>query len=355
MRCVTLRVLDLRRHLPASANLPGSIRPPEARTAGFWGCSSSCCFRGHCMLDRQQLETFATVIEHRHFRRAAAALNISPGAVSQRIKALEESVGALLLVREPVLTLTKTGEDVLRHVMAIRLEEAALLLRIKPGRFSPTDIAIAVNADSLATWFEPVARELARHHVALEIVVDDQDHTLAALARGDVKGCISTEHKPVAGFLAEPIGKMRYLCVATPDYASRHFQSGFVLADALQASAILFDRKDGLHSTFLESRFGVKVAKYVRHYFPSPTALLGAVLDHLGYALVPAMQAEELVAAAQLVDLAPGQGLMLDLYWHHWESEPELLAQISALIIDSARRSLIQAAGSPEDDSDDCP
>jgi LysR family transcriptional regulator, chromosome initiation inhibitor len=67
------------------------------------------------MLDKQQLETFATVIEHRHFRRAAAALNISPGAVSQRIRALEEFVGALLLIREPVVAPTKAGEAMLHH------------------------------------------------------------------------------------------------------------------------------------------------------------------------------------------------------------------------------------------------
>ncbi|MBF3851474.1 HTH-type transcriptional regulator ArgP [Burkholderia pseudomallei] len=293
------------------------------------------------MLDRQHLETFAAVIEYRHFRRAAAALNISPGAVSQRIKALEEFVGALLLIRDPVVMPTKAGEDVLRYIMSMRLQEGELLRRIMPGKFTPTDFAVAVNADSLATWFEPVARELTQYHVTLEIIVDDQDHTLGALARGDVKGCISTERKPLVGFLAEPIGKMRYQCVATPKFASQFFAGGLVLADALKATAILFNRKDTLHDTFLASHFGVTVGKYVKHYFPSPTALVNAILGHLGYGLVPALQAEPLVSAGRLVDLAPGRDLMIDLYWHHWESEPETLAKISALIMDSARQSLV--------------
>ncbi|MBU9477971.1 HTH-type transcriptional regulator ArgP [Burkholderia multivorans] len=302
------------------------------------------------MLDLLQLETFAAVVEHRHFRRAAAALNISPGAVSQRIKLLEESVGALLLIREPMITPTKAGEDVLRYLMSVRLQEDELLRRIMPGTFSPTALALAVNADSLATWFEPVARELAQHHVALEIVVDDQDHTLGALARGDVKGCISTERKPLTGFLAEPVGRMRYQCVATPKFASEYFAGGLVLANALKAAAILFNRKDTLHDAFLESQFGVTVGRYVKHYFPSPTALLNAILDNLGYGLVPEMQAEPLVSSGKLVALTPGHDLMIDLYWHHWESEPEPLAKISGLVMDSARRSLIQTAPTAEGD-----
>ncbi|WP_310729826.1 LysR family transcriptional regulator, partial [Burkholderia multivorans] len=117
--------------------------------------------REGALLDRQQLETFASVVQHKHFRRAAAALNISPGAVSQRIKALEESVGAMLLMREPTIVPTQAGDAILRYIMAVRLLEYDALQRIKPDRFPPMDFAIAVNADSLATWFE-----LERPHVS---------------------------------------------------------------------------------------------------------------------------------------------------------------------------------------------
>jgi len=137
--------------------------------------------------------------------------------------------------------------------MAVRLQEGELLQHIMPGRFVPVDFAVAVNADSLATWFEPVAWQLARHHVALEIVVDDQDHTLDALARGDVKGCISTERQPLVGFVAECIGGMQYQCVATPSFAAQNFASELVLGDALKTVAILFNRGG---SGNLNSRLG---------------------------------------------------------------------------------------------------
>ncbi|MEM5386417.1 HTH-type transcriptional regulator ArgP [Paraburkholderia phymatum] len=295
------------------------------------------------MLNLLHLETFAAVVEHRNFRLAATALNISPGAVSRRVKVLEESVGAVLVTREPTVTPTKAGEEVLRHFMSVRLQEDTLLRHIMPGRVGPTALALAINADSLATWFGAVARELAQRHAALEIVVDDQDHTLDALARGDVKGCLSTERKPIEGFLADPVGQMRYQCVSTPTFASERLSGGLVLPDLLGVPAILFDRKDALHDAFLELRFRVMPGSYVKHYFPSPAALLNAILDEIGYGLVPAMQAEPLISSGRLVALAPGHDLLVDLYWHHWEAEPEPLAEISALVVDRARRSLIQA------------
>lgn len=224
------------------------------------------------MLDRQQLETFAAVMLHKHFKRASIALSVAQSAVSQRIKSLEEAVGAVLLMRQPPVRPTRAGEAILRHIVALRLLEEDTLQRIKPDKFPPAVFAIAVNADSLATWFEPIARKLAKRHIALELVVDDQDHTLNALARGDVMGCISTNSQPLVGFIADSIGGMRYLCVAESGFARERFAEGLTLPRVIETAAILFNQKDA----FLESRFGFEVRRYVKHYFPSPIALLGA-------------------------------------------------------------------------------
>ncbi|WP_035515532.1 HTH-type transcriptional regulator ArgP [Paraburkholderia nodosa] len=302
------------------------------------------------MLNMLELETFASVVEQRSFTHAAVALNISSAAATRRVKRLEQSIGALLLRREPAVLPTKAGEEVFRHFMMVRLHEDELLRRVMPGRATTTALALAVNADSLATWFEPVTRELAQHHVALEIVVDDQDHTLEALARGDVKGFRCTQPEPVVvRFVAEPVGQMRYQCVATPAFAREHFAGGLTLPGVLEATGILFDREDALLDEFFELHFGVTIGRYPRHYFPSPVALLDAILDDLGYGLVPAMQAEPLIGSGRLVVLAPQHDLMIDLYWHHWEQEPEPLATIGALVMEAGRRSLVQPTTRAED------
>jgi len=297
------------------------------------------------MLDRDQLETFATVAEEHSFERAASVLNITRGAVSQRIRSLEESLATVLLMRDKPIVPTPAGEVMLRHVKALRLLEGAAMQEIVPSADprAPVPLAIAVNADSLATWFPTVLQDLLlKRHVALEVVTDDQDHTAGRLARGEVIGCISTEAKPATGFLAEQLGAMEYRCYATPGFVSEFFAQGLSVPAVLAAPAVLFNRKDSLHDDFLARCFGFAVDRYAKHYLPSPLALLEGIAMGAGYGLVPSSQAQPMVQSGQLIDIAPAQPMMVNLYWHHWELEPPLAQQITHLIVDTAHRSLVQ-------------
>lgn len=299
------------------------------------------------MLDREHLETFATVVEQQSFERAAQVLNISRGAVSQRIRALEESLAQILLVRDRPVVPTTAGESLFRHVTSVRILEGSVLKELLPsaGSPSPIPLSIAVNADSLATWFPDVLEELLLSgKLALEVVADDQDHTLSRLWRGEVIGCITTEPKPAAGFLAEPLSSMEYRCYATPEFRQKHFPDGIGVQRVLKAPAILFNRKDSLHADFLKKLFGFPVDRYPRHYLPSPDALLNGVAMGAGYGLVPSIQARPLLDEGRLVDLCPSEHMMVDLFWHHWELEPPLAQDVSRLIVSEARRHLAMAS-----------
>ena len=297
------------------------------------------------MLDRDQLETFATVAEQQSFERAAAVLNVTRGAVSQRIKALEESLATILLLRDKPVMPTHAGEALLRHVKALRLLEASSLRELSTGadHDGPVPLSIAVNADSLATWFPPLLRELfAKRLVALEVVTDDQDHTSSRLLRGEVVGCISTDAKAAAGFLAKPLGAMEYRCYATPGFIAEFLVDGLTVRNVLRAPAVLFNRKDALHDEFLQRRFGMRIDRYPRHYLPSPSALLEGIAMGAGYGLVPSTQAQGLVQEGVLQELAPDDPVQVDLYWHHWEMEPPIAREITELIIARAEHCLIQ-------------
>lgn len=293
--------------------------------------------------DRQQLETFAAVTETRHFGRAARALNVTRGAVSQRIIALEEAFGTPLLVRDGV-TPTPAGETLLRHIQALNLLEADTLERIKPTGKERARIAIAVNADSLATWFEPIACAIARDDFALELIVDDQDYTLSALNRGEAMGCVSTASIAPTGFVADPIGAMEYQCVATPEFANAHFADGVTLHSILSTPAVLFNRKDGLHSVFLERLLGFSVNGYTTHFFPSPISLLRAIRAGVGYGLVPSIQVQPLIEIGEMISLAPQHKVAVNLYWHHWKAAPPNAQQVTEMITRQAREALIQSA-----------
>lgn len=296
------------------------------------------------MLDREQLETFATITEHGSFDRAARVLNVTRGAVSQRIKALEESLTTVLLVREKPVRPTARGEALLRHVKALRMLEGAVLREIVPQHeHQPVAVAIAVNNDSLTTWFRPIVSALlAQRRVSLEIISDDQDHTLQRLARGEVVGCISAEPAPPQGFVADRLGCMEYRCVASPRFAAEHFPRGLQLQSVLRAPAVLFDRKDGLHDAFLQRIFGMRLERYVRNFIPAPASLVDAIALDGGYGLVPTQHADSLLARGELVDLAPNNPVRVALYWHHWGDEFSLAHDVARMVISEARASLRQ-------------
>ena len=302
------------------------------------------------MLDREQLETFARVAEEQSFDKAAPLLNVTKGAVSQRVKALEEEIGAVLLRRDKPITPTAAGEKLLRYVNALRMQEASVIRDIvpEPDREAPVALAIAVNADSLATWFPEALWELLLpRRMALEVVADDQEHTAVRLARGEVIGCISTRADPHSGFMAEPLGQMEYRCYSSASFAAQFFPHGLTLESAIATPAVLFNKKDTLHEDFFLSRFGVQIHRYTRHYLPSPLTLLEGIAKGVGYGLIPQLQAAALAAAGELVDLAPDNPVHVALYWHHWEDEPPTTQQITQAVLLHASRVLKCLESSP--------
>ncbi|HWH80823.1 MAG TPA: HTH-type transcriptional regulator ArgP [Burkholderiaceae bacterium] len=305
-------------------------------------------------MDREQLQTFATIVAEGSFERAAMVLNVSRGAVSQRIKALEEGVAAVLLVRDRPVVATAAGEVLLRHVKAMCMSEQATMTALRPSSDSAAlvPVAVAVNADSLATWFPSVLwLLLARRHIAIEVVVDDQCHTLARLMRGEVVGCVSTEDKAASGFLARPLGRMEYRCYATQEFADKHFPQGLSVPAVLRAPAVVFNRKDSLHNAFLRAVFGFSVERYARHFLPEPGALLQALRAGVGYGLVPVMQVQALGESSGLVDLAARQSVAVDLYWHHWEHEPALSEEVTRQVV--AQAATLLRPSLPADGADD--
>jgi LysR family transcriptional regulator (chromosome initiation inhibitor) len=295
------------------------------------------------MFDRGQLEAFSAVIQHGSFERAATVLNVTRGAVSQRIKALEEALATILVVRERPVVTTSAGEILLRHIRALKTLEEDILSAIshKQQDRVPVPIAIAVNTDSLSTWFSPLVGELiSQYNIALEIISDDQDHTFRRLTKGEVLGCVSSEPDAVHGFEATPLGVMHYLCVATPEFKNRHFQHGLTIAAVLAAPALLFDRKDALHDQYLRRLFEVRVGQYTRHYLPSPSALLDGICAGLGYAMAPAQRINGMLTSGQLVELTPDCKVTVPLYWHHWKMESPLARALTQTITSHARETL---------------
>jgi LysR family transcriptional regulator (chromosome initiation inhibitor) len=302
------------------------------------------------MLDARQLDALAAVLEYGGFGPAAQALNLTLAAVSLRIKGLESALGQRLLVRGKTVRATPAGQVLLAHIKQLRLMESDLLAGLSGGGAGDKalwqTLSVAVNADSLTSWFLPgLASSLMRHHLLLDVVIDDQDHTHDALKHGDVMGCVSALAQPMRGCLAESLGVMRYRCVASPAVVkSCHTQSGALSVHRLLATpAVIFNRKDALQDAFLAQHFNLSSPHYPRHFVPAVDAFESALEHGLGWGMVPDVYLTDRAGPLPLAQILPGSAVDVSLYWHHWEREPASAQRLTLAVKQAASRALIAA------------
>ena len=290
------------------------------------------------MLDYRLLAALAAVVEQGGFERAARRLALSQSAVSQRIKLLEARLGQPVVVRGTPVTATELGRRLLHHAQQVRLLESDLLAAVPALADSEQHrLRVALNADSLATWWSEAAGPFCiEREVLLELVIEDQDVGLKRMRAGDVAACLCAAERPVPGARSVPLGRMRYRALATPAYLERWFPAGVDEAALARAPAVLFGPDDRLQHRFLE-QLGLR-AEFPSHLCPSSEGYLRAVAAGLGYGLVPQIQAQALIERGALRDLLPGESLEVALYWHHWRHGGELLDALTAHLREASRR-----------------
>lgn len=293
-------------------------------------------------IDYRGLAALDAVIDYGSFDKAAAALSITQSAVSQRIRMLENTAGELLIVRSQPPSATEAGQRLIAHYRQVQLLEAALtdLPHAGPSATRP-EIAIAINADSAATWLqEAVAPLMESGECLLQIRLDDQDHTLTMLREGRVFGCVTSEAAQVAGTSATPLGVMRYVCVGSPAFAARWFPQGMTATTVQQAPVLHFDRKDTLQARFIAQRTGF-TGRTPHHSLSSSEGFVRFLEAGFAYGMLPLLQCEAQLKAGTLVDLAPGDVLDVPLTWHVWDIQTPFTRKLSDNIIATARKWLL--------------
>ena len=293
--------------------------------------------------DPDALECLAAIVEEGGFERAAVRLSVTQSAVSQRLRSLEVQVGAVLIVRSRPLRATSAGRLLLKHALQMRLLRADLerdLKDLAPGANGSGGeqerISIAINADSIATWALPALNGLARQGLGLEIITDDQDFTLEWLREGRVLGCVSTVKQALRSCRLVPLGAMRYVAVAAAGYAAAHCPEGLSPHNFRSVPFIAFNRKDDLQSEFVGRAFGLKRVALSQLYVPSSEGQVRAVLAGWGASVLPQLQVREQLRSGQLVDIAPGQLLPVELYWHCWNLDSVVLDALTGALTAAA-------------------
>ncbi|MEU4344342.1 LysR family transcriptional regulator ArgP [Nocardia sp. NPDC023852] len=291
-------------------------------------------------LQLDQLRALDAAITEGTFDAAARRLSVTPSAISQRIKTLEDAAGRILVRRTKPVRATESGLAVLRLARQIELlaGDTARELGDELSK-GPTRVPIAVNADSLETW---VMSALGRgpSGVCFEIHREDEEHTTGLLRDGTVMAAITATARPVQGCKVERLGAMRYRPVASPEFARTWFGDGATTAGAYAAApVVLFDRKDDLQDRLLRRR-SRKPLDPPRHYVPSSTGFAAAVRLGLGWGMLPDLQTEDDLAAGRLVPIDPGVVIDVPLYWQQWRVHSPALSAVAATIADAAADAL---------------
>lgn len=293
------------------------------------------------VIDPKRGEAFLAAIDSGSLEQAAAHLNVTPSAVSQRISALEQALGTPLLVRSRPCRPTAPGMRLLQYLRRRALLDDEFMAE-QAQDAGPVRVTLAVNNDTLATWLLPVlAPALIDEGLLVEFVLDNQGHTFALLEGGQALACISGESATMRGCTVTPLGTMRYRMVAAPAFAARWFADGMTREAARRAPVMVFDRKDTLQSAFLLRHVGLPEGAYPFHYVPASDPYGQAIRLGLGYGLLPQEQCATMLEAGTLVDLAPALFVDVPLYWHAWRIQPPRLERLGAALVRGAQALLL--------------
>ena len=290
-------------------------------------------------LDYAHLRALAAILRKGSFDAAAGSLGVTPSAVSQRLKALEERVGTVLVVRGQPCRATEAGQRLFRHAEEVALLETGLARDLGTEGATPV-LRIAVNADSLATWFLPALAEAGQ--ARFELIIDDQDHSADLLRRGEVVAAVTGHAAPVQGCDTVALGALRYVATASTGFRDTWFAGGVTGAALERAPALVFDEKDGLQAQWAARVAGRPVA-LSGHRLPSSTAFVDAACLGLGWGMNPEPLAAAHLRAGRLVALAPEASLDTPLYWQSSRVGREALEGLTRAVRRAARRGLTAA------------
>ncbi len=254
-----------------------------------------------------QLRAFATVADLSSFSRAAELLGVTPSALSQTVRALEDRLGVRLLNRTTrSVSPTPAGEALLRRLRPAMAEIAAAVGDAARFRDRPSG-TVRLHSSRLAATVH-LAPRLADFHalypdVVLDITVDD---AVVDVVAGGFDCAIRPGEVIEKDMVAVRVGgEHRQIPVAAPAYLERHGRPGE--PRDLHRHCCLRWRWSGRPTPynweFCRDGSWFEVAVEGPLVTTERAMLVQAALDGAGIAFLTDLEAGEHVAAGRLVAL----------------------------------------------------
>lgn len=249
------------------------------------------------------VETFLSVARHRSFRRAAAALGVSPSAVSQSVRTLESRIGAALLTRTTrSVGLTEAGQRFLDRAgpafdELVAASEAARDLGQRPTGL----LRLAVPRSVVPLILEPVIASFCEAYPEIELEIAASDEMVDIVAGGFDAGIRLGEFIATDMVVVRLTQPFPFVVVGSADYLNRHKPPSRI-EDLRDHACLRLRRSNGSIApwTFVVGNNTIEAAvsgPLIAHDYPT---LLGAATQGLGLAQVPGPIAEAAVSDGRL-------------------------------------------------------
>lgn len=297
------------------------------------------------MLDEALLAAVAAVAREGSFERAARVLHITPSAVSQRVKLLEERLGAVLIVRGQPCSATEIGARICRHaelvsVLVSELRRELPMLPKDSADAAHASLRIAVNADSLSTWFIQAMADFGREDAALlSLTLADEDHTAEWLRRGHVLAAVTSVGTAIQGCRIRRLGSLRYVATASPSFVRRWFDAGISPEALARAPSLLFDSNDRLQEVWAR-RIVRRDVSLPAHRIPATQAFIDAALAAVGWGMNPLSLVRPQLQTGALVELVPDTPVDVPLYWQATRLKVPVLERLTRSVVRAAATAL---------------
>ncbi len=292
------------------------------------------------MLEQSHLNALRAILQTGSFEAAASNLGVTPSAISQRLKTLEDQLGTVLIIRSSPATATPAGQRLFRHAEEVALLETTLgadLNGLLPNE-TTTPIRVVVNADSLDTWF--ITAMAKTDGFLFDVITDDEDVSADWLRRGEVMAAVTAHAKPVQGCDSIALGSQRYLATASPDFVAENFADGLTAATAKHAPMLVFNRKDHSQHQWLARQCGKRITPPV-HLLPSTRGFVTGAIAGLGWGLNPETLVRDDITTGRLVTIGAVPTYDVPLYWQFNRVTAQALKPLTDAVKMVAKQELV--------------
>lgn len=281
------------------------------------------------------LEAFLSVAQHRSFRRAAAELGVTPSAISQAVRALEARVGAALFIRTTrSVGLTEAGERFLARARPafeelVAASGAARELGQRPAGL----LRLTVPRSVVPILLEPLVASFCRAFPEVEVELAASEELVDIAAEGFDAGIRMGQFIAPDMVVVRLTKPLPLIVVGSPDYLARCGRPE--RPDDLREHACLrLRRSNGAIASWSLNDNGrsIEIAvsgPFIAYDFPT---MLGAAVEGVGLAQVPAPLAAGAIATGKLVQVLEQFAPMTPGVFLYYPGHRQIMPKLRAFI-----------------------